>query len=53
MPQIFPLNWFVISLLLLITIMIIMIMTYFMMKHIKNMNMYSSKTMKKTILFKW
>nr|YP_007475031.1 ATP synthase subunit 8 [Haemaphysalis formosensis]AFU55280.1 ATP synthase subunit 8 [Haemaphysalis formosensis]UXX50201.1 ATP synthase subunit 8 [Haemaphysalis formosensis] len=53
MPQIFPMNWFLISLMMMMMIIFIMIMTFFLKKTYKKLNMNSYNMTVKMITFKW
>nr|YP_010693857.1 ATP synthase F0 subunit 8 [Haemaphysalis bispinosa]WCD42297.1 ATP synthase F0 subunit 8 [Haemaphysalis bispinosa] len=51
MPQIFPMNWMLITILILILLTLIMMMTFFM-KSVKSFNSNNLK-LKKNFTFKW
>nr|UNO54069.1 ATP synthase F0 subunit 8 [Haemaphysalis qinghaiensis]UXD79098.1 ATP synthase F0 subunit 8 [Haemaphysalis qinghaiensis] len=52
MPQIFPMNWLLISLIIMTMIIIIMVMTYFINMNINSNNSFKKYT-NKMISFKW
>nr|YP_009471792.1 ATP synthase F0 subunit 8 [Haemaphysalis japonica]AVI15561.1 ATP synthase F0 subunit 8 [Haemaphysalis japonica] len=53
MPQIFPMNWLLISLIIMSMIIIIMVMTFYIFMVNKNTNYFCKKNNNKMISFKW
>nr|UNO53822.1 ATP synthase F0 subunit 8 [Haemaphysalis flava] len=53
MPQIFPMNWLLISLIIMTVTIVIMVMTFFVIAMNKNKMNFFKIPKKKMIFFKW